>query len=200
MAVGMGVAVRTGVNVGNGIAVGTDVGTGAGDGVGATVAVGKGSTTGNLVGKGRTTGTGVRVGAGVLVGTTTATGKGVLTGAEMAVGMGVGAIDVVGSRVANGRAVSPTALPRVTNTAATVTAVARNRPNTIGTTGKELREVNSWCCLTSRSSKFSRRKSTEPILSNKEMNIANSIHTPPKGTSQAGPEAQTHQPHQSTLV
>lgn len=215
VAVGMGVAAGTScLAVGNEIAVGTDVGTGVGDGVGtgAGIAVGTGvavgggtgvavgSSTGidlsmgNRVGEVITGETGGRFGAGVLVGMTTATGSEALTDAEMAVG--VGAIVGRGRPVVTGEGVSPIALPLVTNTAATVTAVARKRMSTTGATGTERREVNKWCFLTSRSSRFSRRKSTEPIFSNKEMITANSIYTPPTGTSQTGSKAQTDRPHQ----
>ena len=149
-------------------------------GNGATVAVGKGSNTGRLVGEIKTTGTGVAVGDGALVGLATAAATGVLTGTGSGVGMGFD----TGRGVVRDKTVSPAALPRVTNTAAMATAETMKSPRSTGTTGKERRDVNSWCCLTSRSSWFSLRKSTEPSFSNKVMIIANSIYTPPMGTGQ----------------
>ena len=162
------------------------MGVAVGSNVGAAVAVGKSSTAGRLVGDGRATG--MDVGEGVPVGMTAAAGIDVLTGTGLGVGMGVDAMDAVGSGGIAGNAESPAALPKVTNTAAMVTADTIKSPRRTGTTGNERRGVNSWCCLTSRSSKFSRRKNTDPSFSNKVMIIANSIYTPPTGTGQAGPK------------
>ena len=130
--VGCGAAVGLGVGVGTGVSVG--IGVVVGSGVGAIVAVGDCSATGSHVGEGRTSGAGVGVGGGVLVGMTAAADTGVLTGTGPTVGMRVDSMIGMGSCEATDKSVSPAALPRLTNTAAMVTA------DTIGQRG--LRERN----------------------------------------------------------
>lgn len=212
VAVGTGVGTRVGVGVGTGagVAVGTDVGTGVavGSGVGDCAVVGSGAGTGVAVGMrvgtgvavGPGIGAAVAVGEGVLVGMTIFAGTEVLYGRGMGVGMGVATIVIVGTGAGLATGVSPAALPRVTNTAPKVTAATIRSPRATGMTGNERRGETSWCCLTSPSSEFSRRKNTEPSLSKRVTIIANIIHPPPIGTSQAGHNDHAHQPHQSPPV
>ena len=119
------------------------MGIGARVGCGAAVGLGIGVGTGVSVGIGVGVGAGVAVGGGVLVGMTAAADTGVLTGTGPTVGMRVDSMIGMGSCEATDKSVSPAALPRLTNTAAMVTADTIKSTRTTGITGKERRGANS---------------------------------------------------------